>query len=129
MIFRRFPESRGLRGVHEQRAADRDLALELLGKQLVPPGGRLPGDHLGRVAGDVVAQVKQLAPSARPFEPVHPRRGEDVELLGPAALPLGPGQPREDQVRRPVGQQRAVVEEPLPVRDPDPDAFEPQLTG
>ena len=59
-------EADGVGSVHEQGAADRHLALQLAGDQLVPPGRRFPRDPLGRVAGTIVAQVEQFTAGPGP---------------------------------------------------------------
>ena len=66
-------EPHAFRSIDEQHAPDRHVVLELLGDEDVAPGRRLPGDHLGRVAGAVIAEIEEFAASL-------PRA---VELLAP----------------------------------------------
>ena len=111
-------------GVHEQGAADRHLALELLGDEPVAAGRHLPGDGLGRVAGQVVAQVEQLAAGAGPAQAVDAGRRQQVVPLvggGPAA---GVGQHRQDAVLDDGRHERLEVEEALQVGQLQPQPLE-----
>ncbi len=54
-------ETHGLRGIHKKRAPQGHLALELLGNEPIAPCRDFPGDGLGRIAGEVIAQVEKLA--------------------------------------------------------------------
>ena len=84
-----------LRNVDEQRAADRHFAFKFLGDQPITPCRHFPGDRLGRVARQVIAQVEQFASRTGPQLPVLSRRGEQIRALEHGPLPFGVDQGRK----------------------------------
>ena len=122
-------ETHSFRGVEEQHAADRHVVLELLGDEPIAPGRGLPGDHLGRVAGAVIAQIEQFA--SRPGSPqsVNARRWQRVESLGRALAPFVVGERRKDEKLDRITKEQAAIEEAVHVRESDAQSLKAQDSG
>ena len=109
--FARRAEANRLRRVDEERATDGHVALEFLDDEPVAAGGGLPGDHLRRIAGPIVAQVVQFAAAAGLPQPVQSGRRQDVVRFRRSSVAFGVGQGRKHEIDIRLADKRAVVKQ------------------
>jgi len=95
----------------------------------IAPRGHLPGDGLGRIAGQVIAQVEQFAAGTGPAEAVNARRHQQVVPFLRGRLSRPPRQHGQHRIGDDGMDEVDVIEKALPVGDLNADALEAGQAG